>query len=136
MSAIPQTVGTAAGVFAVTNVDGLVILLGLHVSHRNGAGPSARQIVIGQYLGFAALIGLAATFACGLTNVPPRWLCLVGLMPITIGLRGLWLLRVLRPIPAVDRPRATTLASTCLTTVASGFDNISVYALLFRQLEL
>jgi cadmium resistance protein CadD (predicted permease) len=136
MTAIPQMMGTAAAAFAATNGDDFVVLLGLHALRRDHAQPRARQIVMGQYLGFIALVGLSAALASGLTNIPSRWLGVLGVVPLCVGLRGLWRHRTDGFLPPLDRPTKTSLASICLITVANGADNISVYTLLFRHPEV
>ena len=74
--------------FAVTNVDDLVVLAALFVTVGRGR-PSVRQIVIGQYLGIGVLVAISVLVAVGLAGVPERWIGMLGLVPLALGLRGL-----------------------------------------------
>ncbi|HEY4929426.1 MAG TPA: cadmium resistance transporter [Acidimicrobiales bacterium] len=117
--------------FVVTNVDDFVLLTALFVTVGRG-GPSNRQIVAGQYLGMALLVTASALAALGLSTVPERWIGLLGLIPIGLGLRGL---SVARRTPAGDDMRAavTGMAGVAALTISDGADNVSVYIPLFRQ---
>src|SRR5437870_499858 len=86
------TIATAIGVFASTNVDLFVLLVALFLGSRNG-GLRTWQIVLGQYLAFAALVAASATVAAGLAVVPNDWIGLLGLLPLAIGLWGLYTAR-------------------------------------------
>ncbi|MGW3462669.1 hypothetical protein ACWDE9_25040 [Streptomyces olivaceoviridis] len=57
-------VGPAAGLFAVTNIDDILIL-SLFFAQGSGHPGSARRIVIGQYLGFAAILAVTVAAAFG-----------------------------------------------------------------------
>ncbi|MEU1877681.1 hypothetical protein ABZ470_10230 [Streptosporangium sp. NPDC020072] len=54
-----QTIGTAAVVFAGTNVDDIVILTVLFLAARAKATPRPWKIVAGQYTGIAALVAVS-----------------------------------------------------------------------------
>jgi cadmium resistance transport/sequestration family protein len=120
--------------FVATNVDDLVVLAVLFSSVGRG-GPSVRQIVVGQYLGIGALVVVSILVAVGLTAVPDRWIGLLGLVPISLGVRGL--MRARRPTEDGGNrsPVAgvTGLLGVVALTVADGGDNVSVYVPLFRQ---
>ncbi|MER7211951.1 cadmium resistance transporter [Streptosporangium sp. NPDC000239] len=121
-----QTIGTAAVVFAGTNVDDIVILTVLFLAARAKATPRPWKIVAGQYTGIAALVAVSAVAALGLTVVPDRWVGLLGLVPFGLGVRGL--------LAKADdeRPVASGVVSIAGVTIANGADNISVYTPLFR----
>lgn len=128
------TVGAAVGVFAGTNVDDLLVLTVLFLSARAGGRPRERQIWAGQYTGIAALVTVSAAAALGLTIVPDRWVGLLGLLPIALGVRGL-----LRASAAdEDGPPevAASMWSVAGVTIANGADNISVYTPMFRTIGL
>jgi cadmium resistance protein CadD (predicted permease) len=79
----------AAALFAGTNADDIVVLTVLNVSSRAGGRPRGWQIWAGQYAGFTVLVAASLAAAAGLTLVPARWLWLLGLLPLGLGLRKL-----------------------------------------------
>ncbi|WP_320671988.1 cadmium resistance transporter [Patulibacter defluvii] len=127
---------TAGGVFAGSNVDDLVVLTLLVVAARAGGRPLT-PIWLGQYLGIGTLVAVAGLAAAGLTIVPDRWVGLLGLVPLALGVRGLWAAARAR---ADDQPPAPLAASGVLAvagvTIANGADNLSLYAPLFRSIGL
>ncbi len=110
--------------FAVTNIDD-AFLLTLFFARRI----PVRRIVAGQYAGFAAIVGISLICAGGAMAVPHRWIRLLGVLPLAIGIKRL--LRARRT--AADRPLASTesVASIALVTLSNGADNISVYVPFF-----
>lgn len=62
-------VGQAVGLFAVTNIDDLVVLALFFAQGADHRG-SARRVVLGQYLGFAAILAVAVAAAFGATFLP------------------------------------------------------------------
>jgi cadmium resistance protein CadD (predicted permease) len=130
------TIAVAAGVFAGSNVDDLIVLTVLFLNARTDrTAETARpwRIVLGQYLGFAALVAISIGAAVGLVIVPDRWIGLLGLIPLTIGCRGL----VLARRDGADRPaiRVRGILGVAGICVVNGADNISVYAPLLRTLS-
>lgn len=78
----------AIGLFAGTNVDDIVVLALLfgQAGDRHGM----RRVVIGQYLGFGAILAVCALGALG-ANLLPSWvLPWMGLIPLGLGLYGGW----------------------------------------------
>jgi cadmium resistance protein CadD (predicted permease) len=135
MGGIITTVGAAVGMFAGTNVDDIIVLTVLFLSARATGRPRPWQIWTGQYLGIAGLIAISAIAALGLAVVPDRWVGLLGLVPLALGVRGL--VRAVRnrgaggeAPPAV----ASGLFTVAGVTVANGADNISVYTPVFRAI--
>jgi cadmium resistance protein CadD (predicted permease) len=124
---------TAVGAFAGTNVDDFVYVLLVAVGAPPG-GPRVWHVIGGQYLGFAALVALSLAGAAVLHAVPDRWVGLFGLIPLALGVLGLVRLRT-RPAEAAPPVRGDAVGTIALVTIANGADNISVYVLLFRQLD-
>jgi cadmium resistance protein CadD (predicted permease) len=126
--------GIAAGAFAGTNVDDFVVLLLLILGIPAG-GHRRRQIVAGQYLGFTALVVISLLGATALRSMSENLIGLLGIIPLTLGIRGL--LRIARSRSASqDEPiLAGNLATVAMVTIANGGDNVSVYVLLFRGLN-
>ena len=85
MSSLPASAATAVALFAATNVDDLVVLALLSATSRATGRPRRWEIWAGQYLGFAVLVGLSLAAGRGLSLIPARWLWLLALIPLAIG---------------------------------------------------
>ena len=133
MSDLPGTVLTAAGVFAGTDVDDLLVLTTLFLAGRASGAPRPGQIWLGQYAGILILILVSGAAALGLTIVPDDWVGLLGLVPLALGVAGLIRARSGDDEPA---PVAASVLSIAGVTIANGADNISVYTPLFRTIGL
>jgi cadmium resistance transport/sequestration family protein len=131
---VPQTVLAAAGVFAGTNVDDIIVLTVLFLSARATGRPRPWQIWLGQYAGIAVLVAVSALAALGLALVPDEWVGLLGLVPIALGVRGL--ISTIRNGGDDDgSPVAAGNAfAVAGVTIANGADNIAVYTPMFRTL--
>lgn len=124
---------TAAGVFAGTNVDDLIILTVLFLAARASGRPRPWQVWAGQYAGIGVLVLVSALAALGLTLVPDRWVGLLGLVPIALGVRGL--VAAVRRSGDDDAPVvAGSAVAVAGVTIANGADNIAVYTPLFRTI--
>jgi cadmium resistance protein CadD (predicted permease) len=123
---------TAFVLFAGTNADDIVVLTVLNVSSRVGGRPRCWQIWAGQYAGFTVLVAVSLA-AAGLLMVPARWLWLLGLLPLGL---GLWKLaaaiRARRSGEEVSPVAVSGLTGVMGLTIVNGGDNISVYAPVFR----
>lgn len=117
--------------YVVTNVDDFVLPTMPFVTVGRG-GPTRRQIVSGQYIGFALLVAISLATAVGLAAVPNRWIGLFGLVPIALAVRAF--LRARRSEAEDERVAiATGTVGVAALTVTDGADNVSVYIPLFRQ---
>jgi cadmium resistance protein CadD (predicted permease) len=119
-----RVVGQAAGMFAVTNVDDLLVLA-LFFGQARGAA----RVVVGQYLGFAGILVLSVVGALGATLLPEQVRPYLGLVPIALGIKALWALRG-GGEPAVVEPGVLAVAGV---TLANGGDNIGVYVPVFAS---
>jgi cadmium resistance protein CadD (predicted permease) len=124
------TVAAAAGVFAGTNVDDLIVLTVLFLAARTAGRPRPWQIWVGQYAGIGALVAISGAAALGLTLLPDRWVGLLGLIPLALGIRGL--VAAARSPGDAAPPVASGLVSVAAVTMANGADNIAVYTPVFR----
>ncbi len=123
----------AAVLFAVTNVDDLLVLTVLNATSRAGGRPRRWQIWAGQYAGFAVLVAVSVAVAAGLALVPVRRLWLLGLLPLGLGLGKLAAaIRARRSGRAASPTVAAGLAGVIGLTIANGGDNIAVYTPVFR----
>ncbi len=78
-------IGQAVVAFAATNIDDIVLL----TAYFDQPNVRPQHVIVGQYLGFGALVGLSALGAIGVTLLPEQWAGALGLVPIALGIRGL-----------------------------------------------
>lgn len=130
--------------FVATNIDDIAILMLLFAQLNTQFRP--RHIVIGQYLGFTALIGISLSGFFGGLVVSQQWIGLLGLIPIAIGLSSL-LNQEQDSLPEFEtqtqhsQDAMTTFFSpqtysVAAITFANGGDNIGVYVPLFASSNL
>jgi cadmium resistance protein CadD (predicted permease) len=123
----------AVALFAGTNADDIVVLTVLNISSRSGGRPRRWQIWAGQYAGFTVLVGASLAAAAGLSLVPGRWLWVLALPPLGLGLHKLAAAVRARKSPEPPSPVVVSgLAGVMLLTIVNGGDNISVYVPVFR----
>lgn len=141
MSNLVTAIPTAITAFSATNIDDLVILM-LFFSQVN-ATFRRRHILVGQYLGFTALLIASLPGFFGGLIVPRHWTGLLGLLPIAIGLARLVNSQSdssedeseteesdPSPIASFLSPQTYSVAAI---TVANGGDNIGIYVPLFAS---
>ncbi|GIE28200.1 cadmium transporter [Actinoplanes italicus] len=124
-------VGQAIGLFAVTNIDDIVILA-LFFARGAGRPHNTRTIAVGQYLGFAGILAVAVAAAFGATLLPERLLPYLGLLPLVLGIKaGVQAWRS-RGRDDEDETRAASgILDVAAVTFANGGDNIGVYVPVF-----
>jgi cadmium resistance protein CadD (predicted permease) len=124
---------TAAALFASTNIDDLFVLVGFFADSRF----QVREIVIGQYLGFATLVGVSVAASLSAMVLPRPYIGLLAVIPIGFGVKKL--LDVFRErggnepdatMASVSKGHARTVA-VAFVTAANGGDNISIYVPAF-----
>ncbi|NMH78136.1 cadmium transporter [Pseudonocardia xinjiangensis] len=123
-------VGQAAGMFAVTNIDDVLVLalfFGRAAGHRGGA----TRVVIGQYLGFAAILAVSIVGALGAGLLPDAVIPYLGLLPLLFGMRAAWQAWRHRDDPedepASDGTGGPSILTVAAVTLANGGDNMGVY---------
>ncbi|MFJ4788787.1 cadmium resistance transporter [Streptomyces sp. NPDC088794] len=126
-------VGQAIGLFAVTNIDDILIL-SLFFAQGAGRPGSARRIAIGQYLGFAAILAVAVAAAFGATFLPESAIPYLGLLPLALGLKAAWQAWKQRGDEDDEQEAAEhgpASLEVAAVTFANGGDNIGVYVPVF-----
>jgi cadmium resistance transport/sequestration family protein len=119
---------TGVASFAATNVDDIFLLM-LFFSQVDEKF-RAWHIVAGQYMGFAALVGLSLLGSLGALVIPGEWVGLLGVVPIYLGVRALLALRGDRG--ESGGPVGVSGAwGVAAVTFANGADNLGVYVPLF-----
>lgn len=137
-----QWLMAGAASFAATNVDDILVLVVFF--SQVGGSFRVRHVVVGQYLGFAALLGVSFLGFAGSLVVPRPLIGLLGLVPVAIGLhklatRGREGERVKVNAAADEKlagfswgnvfpPQTYKVAAV---TIANGGDNVGVYIPLF-----
>jgi len=126
-----ELIWLAIAVFTATNVDDLVILLAFFADAR--IRPA--QIALGQYVGIAVLVVVSIAASLLAFVIPPRYIGLLGVVPIAIGIAKLWQLQARAEDNdeiAVSRDSAFgNVAAIAGITVANGGDNIAIYVPVF-----
>jgi cadmium resistance protein CadD (predicted permease) len=125
--------------FVATDIDDMIVLTILFLGCRTSGIPRSRQIVLGQFLGFSVLIAISGIAALGLAVIPVHWVGLLGIVPLALGIYGLWSARHDGPgQPAVPALRLFSGRSgplaIAMATVSAGGDNITIYTPLLRTL--
>ncbi|MET9087897.1 cadmium resistance transporter [Streptomyces sp. NPDC004237] len=127
-------IGQAAGLFAVTNIDDILIL-SLFFAQGAGERGEARRIVLGQYLGFAAILAVAVAAAYGATFLPESAIPYLGLLPLALGLKSAWQAWRGRGGDGAEgeegRDAGPSPLEVAAVTFANGGDNIGVYVPVF-----
>lgn len=134
------TIGFAVAAFASTNLDDLLLLATLFVD----AEFCTRSIVIGQFIGMAALVAVSVVAASLAVVIPAGWLALLGLAPFLLGLHRFWKLWIAqdakqglaekeffgpKQLHWQNHPSAGW--TVMILTIANGGDNLSVYIPMF-----
>ena len=129
------TIVAAAGLFAATNVDDMVVLAVLNASSQAAGLPKRWQIWACQYTGVATLTGISLLAALGLTFVPEHWAGLLGLIPLILGVCKLaGAIRARNSGHRTSPVLVSGLTGVIGLTIANGGDNIAAYTPVFRTL--
>jgi len=143
-----NTIAIAISAFAATNIDDILVLTVLFAQVSSQFRP--HHILTGQYLGFTAIILASLPGFLGGQVIPARWVALLGLLPIALGIRALFKNNeddeiqtvsetgtasrspLLRWVTRWIAPQTLQVAAI---TVANGGDNIGIYLPLFANLN-
>ena len=121
----------AIGLFMVTNIDDIIVL-SLFFARGAGQRGTTSRIVVGQYLGFGAILAasIAVTYGAGLF-LPDAAIAYFGLIPLALGLYAAW--RAWRDGDDDDDLGSKQVSSVTVAAVtfANGGDNIGVYVPVF-----
>ena len=125
-------VGVAAGAFVATNLDNLVLMIGLF-----GRYSDRRHEVLFGYLAGMLIIG-AVTFYVGKLAgyAPVEYLGLLGIVPVLIGLTEIVRLFRNKGVvhdPVVPGAGSTAVVATLLAQLGNSTDTIITYSVLFAD---
>ena len=118
--------------FAGTNADDVVVLALLNAASRAGGRPRRWEIWAGQYAGIGALTGLALAAGRGLALVPGRWLWLLALVPLALGVVNL--AAVIRSRHRGEEPQSPSAGGTlgvAALAIANGAVDLAAYPPFF-----
>lgn len=132
-----STVIAAVGLFAGTNIDDIIVVTLFFLAVQRGT-LRTWHVIAGQFTGVGALIVISLVAALGLTLIPDKYVGLLGLIPLALGVWGfVKFFRALRAREQSDEPAISPggLLGVIGVTLANGADNISVYTPLFRTMS-
>ena len=128
------TVAQAAAMFVATNIDDLVVLT-VFFGRARGDRSAAARVLVGQYLGFIAILVVSVLGALGAQLLPDTAIAYFGLVPILLGLRAAWAAWRHRDDHDEDWELGGHVgvgtATVAAVTIANGGDNIGVYVPVF-----
>ena len=128
--------GIVITAFAATDIDDLFILMLFFSDHHTFP---ARHVVMGQFLGIGLLITISLVGVFLALVVPPTIIALLGLAPISIGIKKLLDLRrrnedddtSSKQMLQQKKKSMFVFLSVAAVTFSNGGDNIGVYVPLF-----
>jgi cadmium resistance protein CadD (predicted permease) len=124
-------IGVAILTFTLTNIDDL-FLLSIYFSN-----PSYKieNIVSGQFLGIFTLIGISLVGALAGKAIDERWIGLLGIVPVLIGIKELFYFfkNKNKSKVNVSQSGGAGVLGIALITLSNGSDNIGVYTPLFAN---
>ena len=141
---VVATLLTAVLTFTVTNIDDIFVLM-MFFSQTDSSF-RRRHVVVGQYLGFVALVTISLLGFWGSLIIPKEFIGFLGLLPIAIGIRKLVRNEddIEVPTTALPNPKVPSIVgvllhpktySVAVVTFANGGDNIGIYTPLFASLD-
>ena len=138
MESFVGTVVIAISAFTATNIDDILILTIFFAQVDTKFRP--RHILIGQYLGFGLLILASLPGYFGGLIIDHKWIGLLGLLPIAIGIKHLFQKQeevTLQTCTIPEQGKSPLIAPqtyhVAAVTFANGGDNIGIYIPLFAS---
>lgn len=125
----------AIALFIATNVDDIIVL-SLFFARGAGRSDTTVKIVVGQYLGFGAILVASVVVALGARSFLPEGVIpYFGLIPLALGLQAGWQTWRGEGDDDDDEERTAgkplSAATVAAVTFANGGDNIGVYVPVF-----
>ena len=105
-----------------TNIDDIFVIMILLAS----AGAAKGRLIAGHFLGVGLITVISMLGAFGLQNLPLKYVGLLGLVPIALGIKA-WFDRDEEESEA----KGTGVLSMAMITLGNGADNVGVYIPLF-----
>ena len=131
---ILSSVLQAIGLFMATIIDDIIVL-SLFFARGAGQRGTTARILVGQYLGFAGILGASVLVALGAgAFLPPEVIPYFGLIPLGLGLWAAWQAWRKRDDDddeAKVKGKKVAVWTVAGVTFANGGDNIGVYVPVF-----
>ena len=105
-----------------TNIDDIFVIMILLAS----AGAAKSKLIAGHFLGVGLITAISMLGALGLQNLPLKYVGLLGLVPIALGIKA-WFHRD----EDESEAKGTGVLSMAMITLGNGADNVGVYIPLF-----
>ena len=129
-------IGITAVAFVGTNIDNTLVTMAMVAG---APMERARRIALGQVVGFWIMVGVAAGAAAVLYEFSPATVGLLGLVPLSIGIKGLFDAisgrrsgRAGGSDTVGRRAVGRSFTAAALVTMAASGDNLAAYIPLFR----
>ncbi|WP_407643737.1 cadmium resistance transporter [Cutibacterium porci] len=127
-------IAKAVGLFAVTNIDDIIVLSLFFARGAKRPG-TTRNITLGQYLGFGAILATALLTAWGAgALLPQSTIPYFGLIPLLLGIKAAWE-AFSGDDDDLDAGKKVSVFTVAGVTFANGGDNIGVYVPVFLTVE-
>ncbi len=139
-----QEIVTGIVAFSSTNIDDIFVLMAFF-SQINQGTMQVKTIVIGQYVGIIVLTILSIIGALGIFFIPASWIGFLGLIPLYIGIKGLFQLNKVEEVEEIQLNISSNLTNegrglfgsstfkVAAITIGNGGDNIAIYIPLFAS---
>jgi cadmium resistance protein CadD (predicted permease) len=130
-----EVIATGILAFVSSNIDDIFLLM-LFFGDRNF---KPREIILGQFLGIAALIAISLVFSLIGLVIGKAYIGLLGLLPVYLGIKGVVSLFSNKPPDDEDhitkkKGNRSNPWIVSGVTIANGGDNIGIYVPLFATL--
>ena len=123
------------GSFAATNIDNLAMLVTWLLSGRG----DPQNILLGYLIGMFGLLTLGCAFGLGAALIPDRFVGYLGVIPISLGLKGVYdLLRARGDLSIKNVPgsRHAIILLVATTQIANGIDTVLGFGPLLADSEM
>ena len=133
------TILTSIATFIATGIDELIVLTVLFVYYKNRG--QVKDIYIGQQLSMLVLLGISLLAVFGITFIPPRYIGLLGLVPIGMGLKVLFFGEDDQEVEEKElvqksKKFSSLILSVAFIAVAGGAEELTIYIPYFASLNL
>jgi cadmium resistance protein CadD (predicted permease) len=130
-----KLLAVAVTLFIATNIDDVLVLIAFFTDLKFRAS----EVVVGQYLGIAVLVGISIVAALLSFSIPHPYIGLLGIVVIALAWKKMIKLFT-EPVPddprqpeTIGRHRHGRIATVALLTLANGGDNVVVYTPAFAM---